>query len=94
MEEYMNSVISQLSSVAIDSDYITYDFNKKVVYNNYSYFKACKDINLSPYKALLFFNDYLNKDFELSHNWQQTDIGAKLQANTEMQEDERDKLYE
>jgi hypothetical protein len=48
MEEYMNSVISQLSSVAIDSDYITYD--------------------------------YLNKDFDMSHNWQQTDISAKLQA--------------
>ena len=47
------------------SDYgheITED-ERNLLKNNVDYFKKCYDKELSAYKALLFFHDYLNGDY-------------------------------
>ena len=62
MKEYMESVKSQLVCNATEEDknkYITYDFTNKQVEDNIEYFIECKEDGLSPYKALLFFSEYL-----------------------------------
>jgi hypothetical protein len=46
-------------------EYITYEFTNEQVDNNLKYFKSCLNDNLSAYKALLFFNDYLNGEFDV-----------------------------
>jgi len=43
---------------------ITNDERNKLK-NNVEYFKKCHKRGLSAYKALLFFNDYLNGDYEI-----------------------------
>ena len=35
------------------------------VLHNLDYFKRCFNSGLSAYKALLFFNDYMNGDYEI-----------------------------
>jgi len=62
MKEYINNVKEQLTCNATEdykSKYITYDYSNIQIDNNLNYFKQCKDDGLSPYKALLFFCDYL-----------------------------------
>lgn len=38
---------------------ICYDYTEKQIDDNLNYFKECYQKELSPYKALLFFYDYL-----------------------------------
>lgn len=64
IDEYMNAVRRQLYYNATESysnKYITYTYTNKQVQDNVGYFKKCMESNLSPYKALLFFDDFLNE---------------------------------
>lgn len=60
---YINNVKLQLEENATD-DYkntnVTYTYNNEQIDNNLNYFNKAMNIQLSEYKALLFFNDYLN----------------------------------
>ena len=61
---YLNSVKEQLSCNASEeflNNYITYTYSNELVNEHRDYFKSCMDNNLSPYKSLLFFRDYLNE---------------------------------
>jgi hypothetical protein len=63
-EKYIASVKEQLDTNATNdykNNYITYDYSNKQVDENLSYFYSCMKTNLSPYKALLFFEDHLKK---------------------------------
>jgi hypothetical protein len=65
MEEYMDAVRSHLTCNASEYDlnnYITYDYTNEQIDDNIGYFRECKIWGLSPYKALLFFYDHLNKN--------------------------------
>ena len=68
-EEYMDSVYSQLTDNATDeykNEYITYTYPMDTVNVNLPYFRHCMEKNLSPYKALLFFHDFLyDNEFQL-----------------------------
>lgn len=62
----LNSYISEVKLQLVEntddnykSEYITYHYSNKLVDENLDYFKDCMDKELSPYKALLFFGDYL-----------------------------------
>lgn len=64
IDEYMNAVREQLYCNATESysnKYVTYTYTNKQVQENAGYFKKCMESNLSPYKALLFFDDFLNE---------------------------------
>lgn len=39
--------------------YVCYDYTEEQIKLNINYFKDCQKQGLSPYKALLFFYDYL-----------------------------------
>ena len=56
---YIEHVKNQLTCNDQNSDFITYDYTEQEVDNNLPYFRKCMKKGLSPYKALLFFNDYL-----------------------------------
>jgi hypothetical protein len=63
-EEYILNVKSQLycnASEEYKSEHITYMFSNKQIEDNIEYFKKCFDRDLSGYKALLFFKDYLDE---------------------------------
>ena len=49
----------------IKNKYIVYTHTNEAVDSNLDYFERCKEFGLSPYKALLFFNDYLNGDYDI-----------------------------
>jgi hypothetical protein len=64
-DEYMLDVFSQLDENVTDDyrgEYVTYTYSSELVNNNLDYFEYCMEKNLSPYKALLFFYDYLNNE--------------------------------
>jgi len=64
MEEYIKKVKEQLwcnATEAYKETYITYFYLNEDIDNNLEYFENCKNDNLSPYKALLFFYDYLKE---------------------------------
>ena len=42
--------------------YYTFDYSDEQIDNNAEYFIECKERGLSPYKALLFFYDYLQEN--------------------------------
>lgn len=61
-KKYLEEVKEQLecnASEEFKNQNITYDFENNQIDNNLVYFKNCMQSNLSSYKALLFFNDYL-----------------------------------
>lgn len=61
---YMADVYSQLTCNASEeyqSKYITYTYDSETVNTNLPYFLDCMKKGLSTYKALLFFDDYLNE---------------------------------
>jgi hypothetical protein len=60
-EEYIEDVKSQLccNNDLANIDYITYDYTEQQIEDNLEYFKDCLNNNLSGYKALLFFYNYL-----------------------------------
>lgn len=67
-KEYIKDAKEQLFCNASDEykkEYITYNYSNKQVENNLDYFKKCMKAGLSPYKALLFFHDYLNDDYDI-----------------------------
>ncbi len=62
--EYLEAIRAQLYCNATESysnKYITYTFTNKQVQDNVGYFRKCMESNLSPYKALLFFDEFLNE---------------------------------
>jgi hypothetical protein len=64
-EEYIVDVKSQLDCNASEyhkNNYVTYTYSNEKVDNNLDYFEYCFGTNLSTYKALLFFGDYLTDD--------------------------------
>lgn len=64
IDEYMDDVRAQLSCNATESysnKYVTYTYTNKQVKDNIGYFRKCMESNLSPYKALLFFDEFLNE---------------------------------
>lgn len=66
--KYFNLVKSQLVCNASEEyklAYITYDYTNQQVEEQAEYFKKCMLNGLSPYKALLFFHDYLKQEYSL-----------------------------
>lgn len=62
LEEYIQDVKSQLCCNQTKRvDYITYDYTEEQIDRNIKYFEKCMNNNLSGYKALLFFSDYINR---------------------------------
>lgn len=60
-EEYIKDIKEQLccNNDISTVEYITYDYTEQQIDDNLDYFKKCMKDNLSGYKALLFFCDYL-----------------------------------
>lgn len=63
-DEYLLKIYSHLccniSEEKRNSEYIVcYDYTEEEVNRHISYFKECYDKELSAYKALLFFHDFL-----------------------------------
>lgn len=48
---------------ASDYGHIIDDEERKLLTDNFEYFIKCHKVGLSAYKALLFFPDYLNGDY-------------------------------
>lgn len=65
--DYIADVKSQLccNNIGETIEYITYDYTEEQIDNNLDYFKHCMEKNLSGYKALLFFSDYLNGSYNI-----------------------------
>jgi len=64
----MDSVYSQLTDNATDeykNNYITYTYPMDKVNMYLPYFRCCMEAGLSPYKALLYFNDHLSGNFDM-----------------------------
>jgi hypothetical protein len=64
-DRYMQDVFSQLDENTSDEykkEHVTYTFSTKLVNNNLDYFEWCMGKQLSAYKALLFFSDYLHNE--------------------------------
>ncbi len=62
-ENYIERTKEQLCCNATEefkNKYITYTYENKQIDDNLDYFKKCMESGLSPYKALLFFDDYLH----------------------------------
>jgi hypothetical protein len=65
-KEYIEDVKSQLDCNVSDidkSNYTTYIYSNELVDANLDYFDDCYNNNLSAYKALLFFSDYLGDEY-------------------------------
>ncbi len=63
MTEYIEKVKGNLfcnSSEADKKEFYLYEYNNEDIDNNRDYFERCSKDGLSPYKALLYFNDHLN----------------------------------
>lgn len=59
-ETYIKEVKEQLFCNATDdykNQYVTYMYTNEQIDSNLDYFKDCMNKNLSPYKALLFFDE-------------------------------------
>lgn len=65
-EEYIKDVKSQLvcnATKEYKSEHITYMFSNQEVDNNLDYFLKSMNDGLSPYKALLYFDLYLEENY-------------------------------
>jgi len=65
LEEYLADVKSQLTCNGTYEErllFVSYDYTEFQIDSNIDYFKDCLTQGLSAYKALLFFNDYLNEE--------------------------------
>lgn len=62
IDEYLNKVMTHLTCNITEEteDHYTYDYSQHEILCNKDYFEKCMEEHLSPYKALLFFHDYLN----------------------------------
>ena len=66
LTEYYNDVFSQLyCNQDKNTEHVCYLYTEKQIISNLSYFTKCYNDNLSAYKALLFFHEYLNGDYEI-----------------------------
>ena len=64
MRDYIAEVKKQIYCNATEeyrNNYITYDYTNAQIDDNKEYFEKCETEKLSPYKSLLFFQDYLDK---------------------------------
>lgn len=62
LTEYIIKVKSHLFCNLTNEEkmiYCSYDYTETEVDSNMDYFKDCYNEGLSPYKSLLFFDDYL-----------------------------------
>ncbi|WBC28447.1 hypothetical protein RPMD05_62 [Rhodobacteraceae phage LS06-2018-MD05] len=69
MKLYIEKVKEQLTCNATkeySNKFITYEYTNKQIDDNFDYFKYCKIENLSPYKSLLFFSDYLKRGYNIT----------------------------
>ena len=67
-EEYIKDAKSQLCcNNNEDVDYITYNYTEEQIDRNLKHFESCMRHGLSPYKALLFFYDYIDSDVIIYH---------------------------
>ena len=67
-KEYIENTREQLHCNASEyykNNYITYTYTNEQVDNNLEYFEKCMNRGLSAYKALLYFDDYLNDDYDI-----------------------------
>ena len=55
-EKYMRSVLIRS---------LEYTYTVEQIFENLDYFDKCRKRGLSAYKALLFFNDYLNGEYDI-----------------------------
>lgn len=65
-EKYIEGVKEQLYCNANEdyrNNYGTYLYTNEQIESNLGYFRRCMESGLSSYKALLFFNDYLEGDY-------------------------------
>ncbi len=66
--DYLKRVKEQLKCNASE-DYknnnVTYMYTNEQVDNHIEYFKKCKKKQLSEYKSLLFFGDYMEGDYDI-----------------------------
>lgn len=65
--EYINDIKEQLSCNASEEykeNYTTYVYSSEDIDNNLDYFMLCFIHNVSGYKALLFFDEYLINNFK------------------------------
>jgi len=61
LKEYIEDAKSQLCVNQMGPvDYITYNYTNEQVDRNIDYFEQCWKQDLSAYKALLFFPDYID----------------------------------
>lgn len=68
INEYILNVKSQLvcnTSDEYKSEHVTYNYTNETIDHHLDYFKKCMYNNLSSYKALLYFYDYLNDEYNL-----------------------------
>ena len=64
IKEYLEDAKSQLCVNQMGPvDYITYNYTNELIEQNKEYFEYCLGQDLSAYKALLFFHDYLSGDW-------------------------------
>lgn len=62
-DQYMEKVFSQLEEHATEehkAEYVTFTYSSKLINNHLDYFEDCMNKELSAYKALMWFQDYLN----------------------------------
>lgn len=67
-DEYIKNVKEQLECNATEeykSQFIVYTYSNEQVDSNLDYFKICQKRGLSGYKALLFFGDYLDGNYDI-----------------------------
>jgi Tfp pilus assembly protein PilF len=65
-EKYIEGAKEQLDCNAAEDykyNYGTYLYTNEQIESNLDYFRRCMESGLSSYKALLFFNDYLEGDY-------------------------------
>lgn len=67
-KEYIEKVKEHLECNMSEDDkkvYYHYSYTEKELDGSIEYFEKCYAVNLSAYKALLYFHDYLNGDYVL-----------------------------
>ncbi len=68
MKNYIKIVRKQLDCNATEEykkSYVTYLYTNDEIDEHLDYFERCKNFGLSAYKALLFFDDYIQGDYDI-----------------------------
>jgi hypothetical protein len=69
IQAYLNRVIARNSYTPPENECdIAFHFDEEIFIQYKTYFKRCYKWNLSPYKALFFFNDYHPEYFQDNNN--------------------------